>query len=68
MDAAPIACGDGWSTMRRGLSSRSRFGEPMRDRVTVRRRYTVTRTGTPSARVIRMSVENVRLPSGGSAL
>ena len=68
MDAAPIACRDGWSTMRRRLSSRSRFGKQMRDRVPVRRRYTVMRTCMPSARVIRMSVDNVGLSSGASAL
>ena len=54
--------------MRRGLSSRSRFGEPMRERAPVGRRYGVMRTCIPSARVIRMSVENVGLPSGASAL
>ena len=31
MDAPPIVCGERWSTMRRGLSSLPRFGEPMRD-------------------------------------
>ena len=68
MDAAPSGCGDGWSTMRRDLSSRSQFGEAMRDRAPVGRGYSVMRTCIPNARAIRMSVAKVGLPSGASAL
>lgn len=45
-------------------ASRSRAGKWVR----VRRGYSVMRTCIPSARVIRMSVAKVGLPSGASAL
>ena len=67
-DVSPITCGDRWSTMRRGLSRGSRLGEWMRERPPVGRRYTEMRSCIPSARVIRMSVAKVGLPSGASAL
>ena len=63
MSAAPIACGDGWSTRRRGLSSRSRwFGDPLRDRAPVGRRCIVM---PDSAETLTLTLSS---PSNGNTL